>query len=120
MQAANHVKFGRAFAHALLGALVNLFESERVRAGSIRIAAERAELAMRDAHVGRIDVAIDVEETGIAVTLLANGIREPAEGEQVGRAVERDAILKIQALASEDFVGYRFHPFFADSKFTHG
>ena len=67
MQAADHVEFGRAFAHALFGALVNLFESERVGARRIGIAAKRAQLAMRDAHVGRIDVPIDVEKTGVAV-----------------------------------------------------
>src|SRR5467141_479099 len=101
------MEFRRAFAHALVGALVNLFERKRICAGRVGIAPKGAQLAMRDAYVGRIDVAIDVEKTGIAITLLADGIREPAEGEQVGGAIEREAVVKAQALASEDLVRNR-------------
>ena len=61
MQAADHVKFGGAFAHALFGALINFFERESVRAGRVGVAAKGAQLAVRDADVGGIDVAIDVE-----------------------------------------------------------
>src|SRR5882762_11949103 len=74
---------------------------------------------MRDAYVGRIDVAIDVEKAGIAVTLLADGIREPANGEQVGRAIERDAVLEAQALSCENLVRNRLQPLVGDSKFAH-
>ena len=67
MQAADHVKFRGAFAHAFRGALVNFFEREGVGAGRIRRAAEGAELAMRDADIGGIDVAVDVEVADVAV-----------------------------------------------------
>jgi hypothetical protein len=72
VQAANHVKFGGAFAHALLGALPDFFEGEGVGARGVGIAAEGAEFAMGHANVGGIDVAIDVEVADVAVALLAN------------------------------------------------
>ena len=107
MQPADHVKFRRAFAHALLGALVNFFERECVRAGRVGIAAERAQFAMRDAHVGRINVPVHIEEARIAVALLADEIGEPPHGKQVRRAIERQSVVKSQALARKHFVRNR-------------
>ena len=120
MQAADHVEFRGAFAHALFGALVNFLERERVRAGRIGIAAKGAQLAVRDADVRGIDVAIHVEEAGVAVALLAHVIGEPADGEQVRRTVERDAVVGGQALAGQDFVGDRLQVRVVDVKFGHG
>ena len=110
MQAADHVEFGGAFAHALLGALPDFLEREGVGAGRVGIAAEGAQLAMRHADVGGIDVAIDVEVADVAVALLANVVGEPAEGQQVGRAVEREAVVGVQALAGQDFLGDGLQP----------
>ncbi len=110
MQAADHVKFGGSFAHALFGALPDFFEGEGVGAGRVGIAAEGAEFAMGHANVGGIDVAIDVEVADVAVALLANVVREPAEGEQVGRAVERQAVGGVQALAGQDLRGDGLEP----------
>ena len=120
MQAADHVEFGGAFAHALFGALVDFFEREGVSAGRVGIAAEGAQLAVRDADVGGIDVAIDVEEADVAVALLAHVIGEPADGQQVGRAVERDAVFGGQALAGQHLFGDRLQPRVVDLKFGHG
>ncbi len=103
MQPADHVEFGGALAHALFGALVDFFQREIVCAGSVRIAAKGAQLAMRDANIGGIDVAIHVKKAGVAVPLFAHGIREPTEREQVRRAVKRDTVVHAQALAREDF-----------------
>ena len=77
------MKFGGAFADALLGACVNLFQGEGVSAGGIGIAAEGAKLAMGDADVGRIDVAIDVVVGDVAVAPFADLIREPADGKEI-------------------------------------
>ena len=85
MQPANDVEFRRAFAHALFCALVNLFQCVNVCAGSVRIATKRTQPAMRQAHVRRIDVAIDVEIGDIAVPLFTHVIRKPADREQIGR-----------------------------------
>ena len=88
MQTADDVKFGRAFAHALFRALINFFERIHVRAGSIRIAPKRAQPAMRQANIRRIDMPIDVEIGDVAVPLLANVVREPADSQQ-DRASDR-------------------------------
>ncbi len=75
VQAADHVKFGGAFAHALFGALIDLFERKIVGAGRIGVAAEGAEFAVRHANVCGIDVAIHIEEASVAVALFAHVIR---------------------------------------------
>ena len=86
MQSADHVEFGGAFAHALFGALVDFFEREGVRAGRVRVASKRAQLAVRDADVGGIDVPVHVEEAGVAVrfsrTELASQPRASRSGER--------------------------------------
>ncbi len=87
MQAADHVEFRGAFAHALFGALVNFFERERVGARRVGIAAKGAQLAMRDADVGGIDVAIHVEESRCCRG--ASRARELASQPMASRSGER-------------------------------
>ena len=48
---------------------------------------------MRHADVGGIDVAVDVEIADVAVALFADVIGEPADGEQVVRLEEREAVV---------------------------
>ena len=103
MQAADHVEFRGAFADTLLGALINLFERKSIRTGSTGIAAERAQFAMRDADVRRIDVPVDVEIGDVAVALLANVVGQPANGQQIGRAVQQDAVVNAKAFTGEHF-----------------
>ena len=104
MQAADDVKFGRAFADALVGALIDFVEGVSVGAWRVRIAAERAELAVGNADVGRIDVTIDVVVGDVAVLLFPDVIGEPADGEKVGRAIQSDAFVEGKAFARADFV----------------
>ncbi len=94
MQSANNVEFRRAFANSLFGALINFFEGVSVGARRIRVAAKRAQLAMRHADVGRIDMAIDVEISNVAVFFFAYVVGQPADGEQIRRTVKLDAIFK--------------------------
>src|SRR5882672_131888 len=119
MQAADDVKFGCAFADALVGALINFVEGVSVGAGRVRIAAERAELTVGNADVGRIDVTIDVVVGDVAVFLLADIIGEPADGEKVGRAIKLDAFVEGKAFAGADFVRDGFQSLVAKSQFTH-
>ena len=101
MQAADNVNFRGAFANALRRALVHFFEGEGVSAGGSGIAAESAELAMGHTNVRGIDVAVDVVISDVAVALFADVIGQPADGEQIGRFVESDAVVEGQALAGE-------------------
>src|SRR6266705_6991689 len=104
MQAADDVKFGRAFPDALVGALINFVEGVRVGAGRVGIAAKRAEFAVGNADVGRIDVAIDVVVGDVAVFPFPDVIGKPADGEKVGRAIQLDAFVEGEAFARADFV----------------
>src|SRR5208282_4673707 len=92
MQAADDVKFRRAFRNSLGRSRPNFVESKRVSPRRIRRAPERAQTAMRDAHVRRIDVPVDVEVADVAVPLLANVVREPPKRKQVVRLVERKPV----------------------------
>ena len=101
MQAANDVKFRGAFGDALRGALPDFVQREGVSAGSVGRASKGAQLAMRHANIGGIDVAIDVEVGDVAVALFADVICEPANAEQIVRFVEREAVIGGEAFASE-------------------
>src|SRR5579864_5794429 len=114
MQPTDNMKFGRAFRDALPRALPDFFERVAVRALGIFVAPESAQAAMRAADIRGIDVPVDVVVAEVAVALLANMIREPTNGKQIARFVERQAILSRKALASEHFLGDRFNPLIGD------
>ncbi len=110
VQAADNVKFQRAFAHTLFRARINLIQRKIVGAGRVGIAAKGAKLAVCNADVCRIDVPIDVVIRDIAVLFLAHVIRQPAHGQQVGRTIQRDAVVKAQPFAGQDFIRNRLQP----------
>jgi len=102
MQAAHNVKFGSTLGDTSRGAGKNFIERKRVGPGRVGRAAESAEFAMRDADVGGIDVAIDVEIADVAVALFADVIGKPADGEEIVRLKEREAVFGREALVRED------------------
>ena len=61
---------------------------------------------MRDADVGGIDVAIDVEIGDVAVLFFADEVREPAYREKVVRFIERETVFSVETFAGQDFCGY--------------
>src|SRR2546430_7787602 len=83
------------------------------------IAAKGAELAVSDTNVGRIDVPVDVEISHVAVFFFAHVIRQPANGKQIGRAVQRDAIIERKARAGKNGVGNRLQTLIGDRQFAH-
>ena len=108
MQAADQMELRRSFADTLLGALEDLFERKRVGPRRVRAAAKGAQPTVRHADISRIDVAVDVEIADVAVALLADVVAKPADGQQVWRAIERDAVVKVESLAGQNLVGNRF------------
>src|SRR2546430_3632108 len=102
MQAADDVKLGGAFAYTLRGALINFFESKGVCAGSVGVAAKSAQLTVRHADIGRIDVPIDVVIGDVAVAFLADVICKPSDREEVGRAIKGNTVFGVQAHAGEN------------------
>src|SRR3954452_17364518 len=101
MQAADDVELGDRFAPALAGAMPDLLERHRVRLGIAHPLAESAQPATRDANVGGVDVAVDVEVGGIAVQALPDDVGEIAERKNVAGAVEGHAVLEREPLARE-------------------
>src|SRR5260370_38114510 len=74
---------------------------------------------MGDENFGQIDVPIYVEIGDVPVSLLAIVIRQPADGQQVRRAVKPYAVVNAQAFACEHFLGNRLQPLVGDLKFSH-
>ena len=72
---------------------------------------------MSHADVRGINVAVDVEIADVAVALFAHVIGEPADGEQVVRLEEREAIIGGKAITSEDFGRDGFEVRVDDSEF---
>jgi len=92
MQSADDVEFGDGLAVSGGGGFERLVERHGVGAGSVFLAAESAEAAGRDADIGGIDVAIDVEIRLAAMHALADVVGHPAHGEDVSGAVESEGI----------------------------
>ena len=89
MQPAHDVELGDRLAPALAGALPHLFERHGVGLGIAHALAEGAQPATGHAHVGGVDVAVDVEISDVAVQPLAHQVGHVAERQNVvsaGRA----------------------------------
>ena len=119
MQAADNMKFRGPFAHTLRSPFVDFFQRKRVSAGSAWIPPEGAKFAVRDAHVGGVDVAIHVVIGDVAVTLLAHIVGKPAYGEKVGCFKKRHALIGRKSFAGEHLVGDRFQSRVVQHKFSH-
>ena len=107
MQAANNVELRGAFMNALLRTLVNFFQRKCVSARGARIAAKRAQFAVRYANISGIDVPVDVEVGDIAMALLANVIRQPADCQQIRRPVKCDSVLGRETFLGKHLVRNR-------------
>ena len=103
MQSAHDVEFGDGLAPALAGAVPDLFQGHGVRLGVAHALAEGAQPATGHAHVGRVDVAVDVEIGGVAVQALAHEVGQVAEREDIGGAEQGEAVFESQALAGFHF-----------------
>src|ERR1700733_3288024 len=104
MQSAYDVEFRGTFGDAFRCARPDFFKGEGVSTRRIGIAAKGTEFAVRAADIRRIDVPVDVVVADIAVTLLADVIREPADGQEIVRFEKPQAFLSVEALAGENFI----------------
>src|SRR5258707_10732293 len=77
MEPAYNVKFSDALGVTASRALPDFLQRKGVSGGILGLLAESAQLATRHAHVGRIDVAVDIEKSLIAVKTLAHPVRHP-------------------------------------------
>ena len=104
MQTAHYVKFRDALGVTASGALPDFFERKGVSGGVLGLLAECAQFATRHAHVGRIDVAVDVEKSLVAMKALAHLVRHPTNAEEIRSSIKDQPVVPIQALTSLDFV----------------
>ena len=106
MQAVDDVDFGERLVGALPQLVPRLLERHRVGAGVARLQPrERAEQAARDADVGRLEADVVVVEGARAVALLALAVGQPADGEQIRRLEQPDAVGEIEAHAGVELLG---------------
>src|ERR1700726_1007058 len=110
MQAADDVELRNCFAIAGGSRLKGFFERHRICAGCVFLAAKGAEAAGGHANIRRIDGAIDVEVRFVAMHPLTHRIRQPANGEDVWGAIQRERVVSIQAFMGEDFVSDGIKP----------
>src|SRR5579864_550339 len=104
MQAAHDVKLSNRFAVAGSSGFKRLFERHCVGAGAVFPAAKCAQTACGDADIGGIYVAIDVEISLIAMHALAHVVGQPADSEDVPGSVERERVIRTEALTSKHLI----------------
>ena len=94
MQAADDVDFCRTLLMCFLHALPNHVVGEGVCLLVAQVGSKGAKLTTINADVGGVQVDVGVVVGNVAVFSLANDVRQPAEGEQVGLFVEKDALFE--------------------------
>src|SRR5438105_7331315 len=89
----------------------NLIELHRVTAILTRLAriCSLAKLAIDDANVGVVNVAVDVVISNVAVEALADLVGEPAQSDDVIRSVKFHPFFERKAFAAEYLVGNGLH-----------
>ena len=110
VQPADDVQLGRPPGVGLAGALLDLVLAHRVGAGVVHVGAEGAEVALVHAHVGGVEVRVDVVIAEIAVVALADEVRHLAQREQVGRRLQGQPVVEREALAGLDLLADRRQP----------
>src|SRR5580698_2692814 len=104
MQAANDVELRNRFAVAGGGRLEGFLEGHGVSARRVFLASKGTEAAGGHANIRGIDVAIDVEVRLVAMHALTHGIRQPADGEDVSGAEERERVVSTQTFLGQNFI----------------
>src|SRR5215472_4101281 len=104
MQAAYDMKLRDGFAVAGGGGFKGLVQGHGISARSILLAAEGTQPASRDADIGWVDVPVDVEISHIAVHALADVIGQPANRQDISRAIEGYSIVKAQPFMGKHLI----------------
>ena len=107
MQSADDVQLGRPPLAGLPGPLDHRGTIHHVGLGLVQVGPEGTEIASVDTHVRRVDVRVDVVVAEIAVVPLAHQVGHRAEGEQVVRGLQRQAVVEAQPLAGLDLLADR-------------
>jgi len=103
MQSADDVKLRDGLGVAGSRGLEGLVERHGVGTGRILLAAESAQAACGDADIGRIDMAVDVEVSFVAMHALADEVRHPSDGQNVAGAIQRESVVSSESLTAQHF-----------------
>src|SRR5215468_3751021 len=107
MQPADYMELRDGLRVAGSRRLICFFQRHSVSAWRILLPTDGAQTASRHANIRGIDVAIHVEIRHIAVHPLTHMVGQPAQRQNVCRAVERNRFVKIQSLAGKNLLRNR-------------
>src|SRR5580704_732507 len=93
MKPADDVKLRDGLAISRSRGFERLFQGHGVSARSVFLFPEGAKPASRHANIGGIEMTVDVEVSPVTVHALTDGIRHPADGENVAGAIESEGIV---------------------------
>ncbi len=82
-----------------------LFQRHGVGPRRILLASKSAQAAGGNTNIGGIDVPVDIEICHVSVQAFANMVGQPANGQDVSRAVERYRLIKTEPLAGKYLCG---------------
>src|ERR1700741_3376100 len=99
MQSADDVELSHSLAVTGGSGLESLFERHGVGAGCVLLAPESTQPASRHAHIGRIDVPVDIEICLVAVHALAHVISQPTHSQDVPGTIQCERVVGTEALA---------------------
>ena len=121
MQAADDVEFCYCLRPALASDAKGFLEGHGVSGGRVGLAAEGAEPATGHAHIGWVEVPIDVEIGPLPVQFLAHVVGKVTEGEQIAGFVERNTLVETETLARPNLFGDRLklRVFYAERGWEH-
>ena len=93
MQPAHNVELGDLFTPALTGRLPNLLQRHRVGIRVPLLFPKSAETATGDAHIRRVDMAVDVEVRHVAMHPLTHGVGHVTQGQHIVGTVQGNGVL---------------------------
>src|SRR5215475_9719608 len=94
MKTADDVKLCDSFRISRSCRLPRLFESHRVGSRRVLFSAKCTETTRSDTYVSGIDMAVDIEKRRISPQFFAYVIGEPADGKNIARPIQSNAICK--------------------------
>ena len=103
VQPADDVHLGRPLLTRLFRSLQDLSVRHDVSIRAFQIGSERTEATTVNANVGRVEVLVDVVVGPVAVLLLSDEVGHLAEGKQIVRGFESEAVIGRKSFIVKDF-----------------
>src|SRR5262249_3587140 len=108
VESSHNVKFRNSLRVTERGMVIGFIQRHRV-AIFAWLTGKTAELTVHHAHVGRVQISVDVEIANAAIPLFACPIGQATYRIEVRRGVKRNSFLKTEPLSGKNLVSYRRH-----------